>query len=90
MSNNLENDTPPNPRRRLLRRIGLGAGGAVENSFQNAPLTMGNPIYNVGLGVSPVVVGFALALPRIWELLLDPIIGTVSDRTRSRFGRRLP
>ena len=90
MNNNLENDAPPNPRRRLLRHIGLGAGGAVENSFQNAPLAMGNPIYNVGLGVSPVVVGFAMALPRIWELLLDPIIGTVSDRTRSRFGRRLP
>jgi glycoside/pentoside/hexuronide:cation symporter, GPH family len=86
----LENDAPLPPRRNLLRHIGLGAGGAVENSFQNAPLTMGNPIFNVGLGVSPVVVGFAMALPRIWELLLDPMIGTASDRTRSRFGRRLP
>lgn len=62
----------------------------MENSLQNAPLAMANPIYNVGLGVSPVVVGFAMALPRIWELFLDPVIGTASDRTRSRFGRRLP
>ncbi len=73
-----------------LRHIGLGAGGAVENSFQNAPLTMANPIFNVGLGVSPVLVGFAMAVPRIWELVLDPVIGMVSDRTQSRFGRRLP
>jgi len=51
---------------------------------------MGNPIYNVGLGVDPVMVGVAMALPRIWELFLDPLIGTVSDRTRSRYGRRLP
>ena len=72
------------------RHFGLGAGGAVENSLQNAPGGMVNPIYVVGLGVSPVIVGIALAVPRIWELLLDPIIGVVSDRTQSRFGRRLP
>lgn len=72
------------------RHLGLGAGGAFENSFQNTPLGLVNPIYNVGLGVSPVIVGFAMALPRIWELFLDPLIGTASDRTQSRFGRRIP
>jgi len=72
------------------RHLGLGAGGAFENSFQNTPLGLANPIYNVGLGVSPVIVGFAMALPRIWELFLDPLIGTASDRTQSRLGRRLP
>lgn len=74
----------------LWKHLGLGAGGAVENSFQNTPLTLANPIYNVGLGVSPVLVGFAMAFPRIWELLIDPLIGTASDRTKGRFGRRLP
>jgi len=78
------------PARTLWKHLGLGAGGAVENSFQNTPLSMVNPIYNVGLGVSPVVIGFAMAIPRIWELLIDPLIGTASDRTKSRFGRRLP
>lgn len=78
------------PNGKFWKHLGLGAGGAVENSFQNAPLGLSNPIYNVGLGVNPVLVGFAMALPRIWELLIDPLIGTASDRTRSRFGRRLP
>jgi len=72
------------------KHLGLGAGGAVENSFQNTPLTLANPIYNVGLGVNPVLIGIAMAVPRLWELLIDPLIGTISDRTRSRFGRRLP
>jgi len=85
-SGNLRGRTP----RMWARHVGLGAGGAVENSLQNAPLAMANPIFNVGLGVSPVLVGFAMAFPRIWELFLDPVIGTVSDRTRGRFGRRLP
>jgi len=74
----------------LWKHLGLGAGGAVENSFQNTPLTLANPIFNIGLGVSPVIVGFAMAFPRIWELFIDPLIGTASDRTKSRFGRRVP
>ena len=77
-------------KKNFLRHLGLGAGGAVENSFQNAPLGLANPIFNVGLGISPVLVGFAMAFPRIWEIFLDPWIGTVSDRTRHRFGKRLP
>jgi GPH family glycoside/pentoside/hexuronide:cation symporter len=72
------------------KHIGLGAGGAVESSFQNAPIALANPIYNIGLGVSPVLIGFAMAIPRIWEILIDPLIGAASDRTESRLGRRLP
>lgn len=74
----------------LCKHLGLGAGGAVENCFQNTPLSLANPIYNVGLGVNPVIVGVAMAAPRIWELFIDPLIGTASDRTKTRFGRRLP
>jgi len=83
-----ETDAPA--QKGLLRHLGLGAGGAVENSFQNAPLGLANPIFNVGMGISPVLVGFAMAFPRIWEIFLDPWIGTVSDRTRHRLGKRLP
>lgn len=34
--------------------------------------------------------GFALLAPKAIELALDPLIGAVSDRTTSRFGRRWP
>lgn len=71
-------------------RLALGAGGLAENAFQNAPLVLANPIFNIGMGVSPVVIGVAMAIPRFWEMLLDPWIGVVSDRTRSRWGRRAP
>lgn len=90
MKAGVESAPPVPPRGAVWKHLGLGAGGAVENAFQNAPLSLANPIYNVGLGVSPVLIGFAMAIPRIWELLIDPVIGTASDRTRSRFGRRLP
>ena len=71
-------------------RVSLAAGGLAENAFQNALLTLANPIFNIGMQVSPVVVGIAMAIPRFWELILDPWIGAMSDRTQSRWGRRVP
>ena len=34
------------------------------------------------------VVGFALFATRIFDIITDPIVGIMSDRSRSRFGRR--
>lgn len=42
------------------------------------------------LHVSPAVAGLAISIPRIWDVIADPIMGTISDRTRSRLGRRRP
>ena len=42
------------------------------------------------LRIPPVWAGLALLVPRIWNVVADPIVGIVSDRTRTRFGRRRP
>ncbi len=34
--------------------------------------------------------GLAMLVPRIWNIVGDPIVGALSDRTRSHFGRRRP
>lgn len=34
--------------------------------------------------------GLAMLLARIWNIAGDPIVGVLSDRTRTRFGRRRP
>jgi len=46
--------------------------------------------YSADLGVSLTAVGVALLVSRLWDVANDPIIGALSDRTRSRFGRRKP
>jgi GPH family glycoside/pentoside/hexuronide:cation symporter len=38
--------------------------------------------------IAPAVMGTLIAAARLWDGVTDPVIGYLSDRTRSRFGRR--
>lgn len=42
------------------------------------------------LGASPAAVGTVFLLAKFWNAVSDPLVGTLSDRTHSRFGRRKP
>lgn len=42
------------------------------------------------LGVSPWLAGLMLLIPRLWDAFTDPLMGVISDRTRSKMGRRRP
>jgi glycoside/pentoside/hexuronide:cation symporter, GPH family len=48
------------------------------------------PFYTRDLGLSLAAVGTILMLARISDVLTDPLIGQLSDRTRTRLGRRKP
>lgn len=38
--------------------------------------------------IAPAVMGVIFSVSRIWDAVSDPLVGYLSDRTRSRFGRR--
>jgi len=42
------------------------------------------------VGVSPAVAALAIFVGSTWDYINDPIVGYLSDRTRSRWGRRRP
>jgi GPH family glycoside/pentoside/hexuronide:cation symporter len=42
------------------------------------------------LGIAPATMGFIFLLSRVWDAVSDPMAGYLSDRTRTRLGRRRP
>jgi len=48
------------------------------------------PFYAQTMGIDLGLVGAIFMIARLWNALTDPMIGTLSDRTASRFGRRKP
>ncbi len=40
------------------------------------------------LGASPAVVGTIFLVAKVWDAVSDPMVGNLSDNTRSRLGRR--
>ena len=46
--------------------------------------------YTKSLGLDPKWAGFAMSLSVFWEAITEPVMGHISDNTRSRWGRRHP
>jgi GPH family glycoside/pentoside/hexuronide:cation symporter len=42
------------------------------------------------VGVRPAIAGIAILIGRVWDWINDPLFGYISDRTRTRWGRRRP
>lgn len=73
-----------------LRKGGWAAGAIADVFMANVFSYLALPIYNLGLKVDPVFLGWALGIPRIWEAATDAVMGHISDNTRTRWGRRRP
>ena len=71
------------------QKIAYGLGAFVNNMLAAAIGGM-LIILNLGFGVNPALIGLASALPRVTDALTDPLMGVISDNTRSRWGRRRP
>ncbi len=81
--------TAPEDRIPFSRKIAYGVGAFVNNLLAAASGGM-MIVLNLGLGMDPALVGLAGALPRLTDAMTDPLMGYISDHTRSRWGRRRP
>lgn len=72
------------------KRFLWGLGGFADCVVIQGAGAMVTNIYTVGLGVNGALVSMACALPRFLDFFTDPLVGHLSDNTRSRWGRRRP
>ena len=70
-------------------KIIYGIGGFTNNLLGQG---IGNmmAVLTLALGVDFRAVGLLGGLPRFFDALTDPLVGFVSDKTKSRWGRRRP
>lgn len=78
------------------KRLGTGrlwifAGAVLPSALLAIPLSAYlPPLYATQVGLSLGTIGLIFMAARIFDVLIDPFMGMLTDNTRSRFGRRRP
>ncbi|MEE4204470.1 MAG: MFS transporter [Halieaceae bacterium] len=73
----------------LSEKIAFGAGNLANQLFP-AALGVFSVVLVLSLGFDPLLAGILGAIPRLIDAVTDPVMGYLSDNTRSRWGRRRP
>jgi glycoside/pentoside/hexuronide:cation symporter, GPH family len=67
-----------------------GTGWIGGQVFRDVPALILLPFMTTAIGVPPAIAGAAIFLPKLWVVFCDPLMGLLSDRTQTRWGRRRP
>jgi glycoside/pentoside/hexuronide:cation symporter, GPH family len=84
------NHTKPEDRIHFSQLAAYGSGGIIPIALFNIAGILVGLMGNISLGLSAFWLGVILIIPRLWDAVSDPIIGHLSDNTRTRWGRRRP
>lgn len=72
------------------QKLFYGLGGAGDGIMGGVIFVLAMKIYNWEFGIDAGLIGLALLVPRLWDAVTDPFMGSISDNTRTRWGRRRP
>jgi Na+/melibiose symporter-like transporter len=71
-------------------RVGYSLGSLATGAFGTVPGLLLLPYLTDSLGVAAFAAGLLVLVPKAWDVLINPVAGRVSDRTRTRWGARRP
>lgn len=71
-------------------RRGYALGSVATGTFGTVPGLLLLPYLTERLGVAAGVAGLLVALPKAWDVLLNPVAGRISNRSRHPSGPRRP
>jgi len=74
----------------LGTRLGFGIGAVGVSIMLNAVTPYFPAFMTTVLGQSPALAATLLMVSKLYDAVADIVIGRLSDRTRSRWGRRRP
>jgi Na+/melibiose symporter-like transporter len=78
----------PQPRLKTRTKLAFGIGGMAETIALYSISQYLMLFYNQVLGLDAALAGTAMMVSFILDAFVDPIVGSLSDRTRSKLGRR--
>ena len=74
----------------IKQKLAYGLGGPVDILAVWVFVSIAYQVFEMELQMSPFRVGVILLVLRAWDGIADPVMGWISDNTRSRWGRRRP
>lgn len=81
---------PDSQRLSIKEKIGYSLGDCAANFIFQTVMMFLMFFYTDVMGISPWVAGMVFLLTRIWDAFNDPMMGAISDRTNTRWGKFRP
>lgn len=80
----------PSDRVPFTKKLAYALGGPVDILGVWVLVSIAYPFFNMELKMRPLYVSIILMSLRLWDSITDPVMGCISDNTRTRWGRRRP
>lgn len=74
----------------LLEKIGYSCGDAAANFVFMSMVLFQTNFYTDVFGITASAAAAVLLIARAWDALVDPVVGYLADRTRTRWGKFRP
>jgi Na+/melibiose symporter-like transporter len=74
----------------VFEKVGYSVGDAAANFVYQTMILFQLNFYTDTVGIAAAIAGSLLLVGRLWDAFFDPMMGVISDRTKTRWGKFRP